>query len=188
VIQVADNSKVRGNLFINCGSTNNPVMTQGDGGSSKLAGYFEFIRNDVRETRTTGHPNYVYALQVADNYLARYRLTPGEMDTTSNHYFAQYVSIFERSDIKCSGQVNGATLAHFSSFNILSVTSHDANTVQINFRRKVDSALPMWLLIPTTAGKRVEAFGATADYFRVRFYDASTGALTTPGTFNINIW
>lgn len=187
-IQIAANSRVVRNTLINCGSTNSPPLNQGDGGSSTAAGYFEFLDNNVIETRTSGFPNHAYFLQAGLNYTVPYRLRMGRMETASNPMFGAYVGLFDRTDIKASGQVNGVALVHLLSYNIASVTSVDANTVQVNFRRNIDSALPFAGLVDVTGGKRLETFGTAAGYVRVRFRDSSSGALTSPGTFNVHVW
>lgn len=185
-LQVANNTRARRNKAFNCGTTGGAVYYQGDGGSGTSAGYFEFIDNEIHDSRGASAATNGYRFQAGEVYTNQYRLKPGTtIGLLGNVYFGDYIGLFDRDSVKYSGQINAATLAVTNGYNILNVTSVDANTVQINFKRAIPAdTTPAPSIQYLVGGNFVILFGNTTSYLRLRCVD-STGALKAPFTFNI---
>lgn len=183
-MQKADNSRARRNRAFDCGATNGDVYNQGGAGGA--SGYFEFIDNEIVDTRGASAADNGYVIQSGLNYTLPYKVKAGYTEGLQSNLFAgDYIGLFENSDVKYSGQVNGSTLAVTNGFNIDSVTSVDANTLQINFKRPIPSDITPSPTVSFVGGNvGFILFGNTENYIRLRFVDSS-GALTTPPTFNI---
>ena len=183
-MQISNNSRARRNRAYNCSSSGSAVFNQGGAGAT--VGYFEFLDNEILDTRGPTAATYGYNLASGLVYTNRYRINKGVYSgLLGSVYAGEYIGLFSDNDVKFSGQVNGSTLAVTLGYNILNVTSVDANTIQINFKRAIPAdAFLVPTVVPLTGGAFTVPFGATVNYYRVRFV-TSAGVVAAPSSINI---
>lgn len=184
-MQISNNSRARRNKTYNCSSPGSAVFNQGGAGAA--VGFFEFLDNEITDTRGASAATHGYNLASGLVYTTRYRINKGVYSGLLGEVYAgNYIGLFDFNDIKFSGQVNGATLLVTNGYNILNVTSVDSNTIQINFKRPVPSgALLVPTVSPLTGGVFTIPFGSSTSYYRVRYVNSS-GAGIAPSTINIS--
>lgn len=179
--QVCDQTRVNRNKAYNCGAAaQDGVFYQEEAGV--LSGYFEFLDNDVFDSRGGSAAAYAYKFIAGTNYANTYGYRPGVASGVAISLTKYVGSVFDAGKALMTVVGNPAALTISTEHNVASLTNVDAFTVQVNFKRAVPTADFVYSSIvdPNLTTRRWLPWGNTTAYARFRYTDMAGVAQNLP--------
>lgn len=187
--QVCDQTRVNRNKAYNCGAAaQNGVFFQEESGV--LGGYFEFLDNDVFDSRGGSAAAYAYKFTAGTNYTNNYGYRPGITSGITISAVTYLGSVFNAGEALMKVVGNPVALTIATEHNVASLTNVDASTVQINFKRAIPTTEIAFstLVDPNLTTRRWLNWGVTTTYVRLRYTDMSGVAQNLPTGLSIAIF